>query len=84
MRDMPSAQQGSAFSGKTVVFTGTLKNFTRDGAKEAVEVRGGRAASSVSGNTDFVVAGEKPGSKLDQAKEQNVTILSEKEFRRMI
>jgi len=68
------------FSGKTVVFTGSIESFTRSEAKETVERLGGRATSSVSGNTDFVVAGEGAGSKLDRARELDVPVLSEEEF----
>jgi DNA ligase (NAD+) len=69
---------------KKFVFTGSLDEFTRDEAKKAVEDLGGRATSSVSGETDYVVAGEDPGSKLDQAKKHNVKILNEKEFKDLL
>lgn len=65
---------------KTFVFTGELENFTRIQAKEKVEELGGRAASSVSGNTDYVVVGDNPGSKLDQARQKKVKVIDEKEF----
>jgi DNA ligase (NAD+) len=70
--------------GKTLVFTGSLKSYTRSEVKAKVEALGGRATSSVSGETDYVVAGEKPGSKLDEAKKQNVKIIDEKEFKKLI
>jgi DNA ligase (NAD+) len=66
--------------GKTFVFTGKLENYTRDEAQRRVEELGGRATSSVSGETDVVVAGKDPGSKLDEAKKQGVRIIDEKEF----
>jgi DNA ligase (NAD+) len=69
--------------GKTFVFTGELKSYTRSEAKELVESLGGRATSSVSGNTDYVVAGDEPGSKYDEAKKQNVKIIDEKEFKKI-
>ena len=70
--------------GKTFVFTGTMESFSRDEAEEIVQRLGGRASSSVSKNTDYVVAGTSPGSKSDDAKRLGRTILSEEEFRKMI
>lgn len=67
--------------GKTFVLTGALKSFTREEAKEEIEKRGGRVASSVSKKTDYVVVGEDPGSKFDKAKELGVKILKEDEFK---
>jgi len=71
-------------AGKSVVATGTLEHFTRSEIKKAIEAAGGRAASSVSKKTDYVVVGEKPGSKADKARELGVPILSEDEFRELI
>jgi DNA ligase (NAD+) len=67
-------------TGKTFVFTGGLSRFTREEAKRLVEDRGAQVASSVSKKTSFVVAGEDPGSKLEQARRLGVTVLSEHEF----
>ena len=72
------------FEGKTVVVTGTLEHFTRDGVKETIHQLGGKAAGSVSKKTDFVVIGEKPGSKLTKAQELGITVLTEEEFLKMI
>ncbi|MFO7945254.1 MAG: helix-hairpin-helix domain-containing protein, partial [Armatimonadota bacterium] len=73
-------EAGGALEGLTFVFTGGLDNFTRSEASEAVETRGGRVTSSVSGNTDYVVAGENPGSKYDDAQDLGVEILDEEAF----
>ena len=70
--------------GLVFVFTGALSSFSREEAKHIVEELGGRAASSVSKNVDFVVAGEKPGSKYDKAKKLGVKIINEEEFKKMI
>jgi len=71
-------------SGKVFVFTGALQSFSREEAKRLVEELGGRAASSVSKNVDFVVVGENPGSKYDKAKKLGLKIIDEKEFKKMI
>lgn len=74
------ATKGGPLEGKTFVFTGTLKAFKRDAAEKRVESLGGRATSSVNKNTDYVVAGEEAGSKLDKAKELGVKVIKEEEF----
>jgi NAD-dependent DNA ligase len=71
-------------TGKTVVVTGTLQRFSRKEAEDAVVAAGGRAASSVSKNTEFVVAGEGAGSKVDKARELGVEIIDEAEFFRRL
>jgi DNA ligase (NAD+) len=80
----PIARKKNDLEGKTFVFTGGLVSLTRDEAERLVEERGGRASGSVSKNTDYVVAGEEAGSKLDKARELGVNVLSEKEFRKMV
>jgi DNA ligase (NAD+) len=81
---MPAHRNGRPLEGKTFVFTGRLAACTRTDAKEAVECLGGRAASSVSGNTDYLVRGQGPGQKLDAAESAGVTIIDEEAFREMI
>jgi DNA ligase (NAD+) len=70
--------------GKTFVFTGELEGYTRSEAKRLVESLGARATSSVSGETDYVVVGEGPGSKLDEARKKGVRTIGEKEFRKLV
>ncbi len=72
----------SPFFGKTVVLTGTL-SIGRNEAKEIIERLGGKVSGSVSKKTDYVIAGEEAGSKLDKAKELGVTVISEEELRIM-
>ncbi|WP_137993211.1 NAD-dependent DNA ligase LigA [Streptomyces vilmorinianum] len=66
--------------GLTVVVTGTLQNFTRDGAKESLQSRGAKVTGSVSKKTDFVVVGDNPGSKYDKAMQLKVPVLDEDGF----
>jgi DNA ligase (NAD+) len=75
---------GGALSGKTVVITGTLPTLSRQQASELVEAHGGRVAGTVSKNTDFLVAGEAAGSKLEKAKSLGVEVIDEAELLRRI
>ena len=72
------------FEGMTFVLTGTLTNFTRNEAQEIIESYGGKAASSVSKKTTYVLAGEAAGSKLQKATDLGVTIINEEQFAEMI
>ncbi len=78
------AVTGSAFSGKKVVLTGTLEKYTRKEASDIIESLGGEVSSSVSKNTDYVLAGEEAGSKLEKAAKLGVTVIDEKRFEEMI
>jgi len=73
-------KKDSFFSGKTFVLTGTLSNFTREEAGEKIESFGGKVTTSVSSNTDFLVAGEKAGSKVTKAKSFGIEVLDENQF----
>ncbi len=72
------------FSGKTFALTGTLQNYTRVEAANLIKERGGKVSESISKKTDYLVAGESPGSKLDKAGALGVCILEEAEFTRLI
>ncbi len=76
--------QGNIFSGKTFVLTGTLPTLTRSEASKIIEDNGGKTSSSVSKKTDFVLAGEEAGSKLDKALKLGITIITEEDFLKML
>ncbi|HHV71503.1 MAG TPA: NAD-dependent DNA ligase LigA [Clostridia bacterium] len=78
------AAEDSFFTGKRVVFTGSLKLFTRQEAKQIVESLGGKTSDSVSKKTDYVVVGEDAGSKYKKALELQIPILTEEDFARLI
>jgi len=75
---------GDRLKGKQYVLTGTLEHFSRDSAKEAIAALGGRVTGSVSEKTDAVIAGDKPGSKLDKANKLGIPVLSEEEFQKLL
>jgi DNA ligase (NAD+) len=81
MADERDTSVPRTLEGLTVVVTGSLAGFSRDDAKEAILARGGKAAGSVSKKTDYVVAGDSPGSKYDKAIELGVPVLDEDGFR---
>ena len=72
--------ESDLFNGKTFVLTGTLSKYSRDEAKEKIELYGGKVTSSVTSKTDVVIVGDAPGSKYDKAKSLNITIWNEEEF----
>ena len=84
MKDERPAMKSSKFAGKTFVFTGTLERRSREEAEALVASHGGKAGSSVSKKTDYVIVGADPGSKFDKAKSLGVPILSETEFEKLV
>ena len=79
-----STKTDERFVGKQFVLTGTLAGFTRDEARALIEARGGRVNSSVSKKTDYVIAGEEAGSKLDKAQSLGVEVVDEEAFKKML
>lgn len=84
IKTMTNSNEKTALTDKTFVLTGTLPSLTRDEATKLIEKAGGRTSSSVSKNTDYVLAGEQAGTKLDKAKELGITIIDEEQFRKML
>lgn len=84
MEDELDESTPRTLEGLTVVVTGSLPNFSRDEAKEAILVRGGKAAGSVSKNTSYLVAGESAGTKLDKAEQLGIPVLDEDGFRKLL
>ena len=80
----PKRRTADVLAGKTIVVTGTLKNFTRTDIERAIKDNGGKASSSVSKKTGFVLAGDNPGGKLEKARQLGVRIISENQFLEMI
>ncbi len=79
----PNKKGKASLEGRTIVLTGSLSR-PRKELEDLIETLGGHAAGSVSKKTDFVIAGEEAGSKLDKARELGVKVISEKEFEKMI
>ena len=85
IKEDPSITKGDAFEGKTLVVSGVFHTLSRDEIKSLIKSNGGKVASSVSGNTDLLVAGENMGpAKLEKAKSLEVTVINEEEFKNMI
>ncbi|UCC13085.1 MAG: NAD-dependent DNA ligase LigA [candidate division WOR-3 bacterium] len=81
---VPGRKKGAVLQGKTIVFTGELKTMTREQAQQRVRELSGHAAGTVSKKTDYVVAGETPGSKYKKAQKLGIRIITEKEFMKLI
>jgi DNA ligase (NAD+) len=84
MEDEQDESVPRTLEGLTIVVTGSLEGFSRDEAKEAILIRGGKAAGSVSKNTSYVVAGENAGTKLDKAEQLGLPVLDEDGFRELL
>jgi DNA ligase (NAD+) len=84
MADETDESTPRTLSGLTVVVTGSLASYSRDEAKEAIITRGGKASGSVSKNTDYVVAGENAGTKLEKAEQLGLRVLDEEGFTRLL
>jgi len=77
-------KKGHPFEGKSFVLTGSLENYTREEAKALIKERGGKVISSVSKNTDFLLVGDSPGSKLTKGEKLGITVLLEDQFRKKL
>lgn len=84
MKPIEAQEKNGVFIGKTFVLTGSLPTMTRSEASKIIEQNGGKTSSSVSKNTDYVLAGEDAGSKLAKAQQLGITIISEDEFKNML
>ena len=84
MEDERDESTPRTLEGMSIVVTGSLVDFSRDQAKEAILARGGKAASSVSKKTDFVVVGDNAGSKADKAEQLGVPMLDEAGFEKLL
>jgi DNA ligase (NAD+) len=80
----PKIKRGGKLEGKTIVVTGSLETMTRQQAEQTIRQAGGKASSSISNKTDFLLAGGDPGSKLDKAKKLGVKVIDEKQFLEMV
>jgi len=83
-QDLGNERLSDLFAGKTFVVTGTLTSYTRSQIHDMIVQHGGKTGTSVSGNTDYLVAGENAGSKLAKAEQQDVEILTEAAFEQLI
>ena len=78
--DYKQKSSNNFFSNKNLVFTGTLNQLSREEAKHLALEKGAKISSAISKNTDFLIIGDKPGSKADKAKDLNVIILTERDW----
>lgn len=84
MKNKNNKTGSNPFTGCTIVATGKLENFTRDGINRRITSLGATAGSSVTRKTNYLICGEKPGNKLAKARELGITVLTEQEFLGMI
>jgi DNA ligase (NAD+) len=84
MIDAPTQKLPQTLAGLTFVVTGGLNSFTRDGIAQTIADHGGKASSSVSKKTDYVLVGTDPGSKLAKAQELGVAIIDEDQFKALL
>ena len=84
MKKIEEEEVEQVLQGKTFVLTGSLEKYSRKEASDIIEKLGGKTSGSVSKKTDYVLAGEDAGSKLEKAKELGIAILTEEEFEQMI
>jgi DNA ligase (NAD+) len=82
--EQPKTRRSDKLAGKTIVVTGTLENLSRQQVQQAIRQAGGKSSSSISKKTDFVLAGENPGSKLDKARKLGIEVIDEKQFLKMM
>ncbi|MEK7993822.1 MAG: NAD-dependent DNA ligase LigA, partial [Planctomycetota bacterium] len=82
--ELPETRRSDKLAGKTIVVTGTLEHFSRQQIEQAIRRAGAKASGSVSKKTDYVLAGQNPGSKLDKAKKLGLEIIDEQRFMKMI
>ncbi|MHC4323464.1 MAG: NAD-dependent DNA ligase LigA [Planctomycetota bacterium] len=82
--EQPKTRRSDKLVGKTIVVTGTLESFSRQQAQQAIRQAGGKSSNSVSKKTDFVLAGENPGSKIQKARKLGVEVIDEKQFMKMV
>jgi len=82
--EQPKIRRSEKLAGKTIVVTGTLEHFSRQHIKQAIRQAGGKSSSSISKKTDFVLAGENPGSKLVKARKLGIEVIDENQFMKMM
>ncbi|UCG48337.1 MAG: hypothetical protein JSU94_00900, partial [Phycisphaerales bacterium] len=82
--EQPKTRRSAKLAGMTFVVTGTLKSFSRQQAEQAIRQAGAKPSSSVSKKTDFVLAGDNPGSKLEKALKLGVKVIDEQQFVKML
>ena len=82
--EQPKTERSDRLAGKTIVVTGTLENFSRQQAEQAIRQAGAKPSGSVSKKTDFVLAGQNPGSKLEKARQLGIGVIDEKQFLELI